>query len=111
MAFTLNEVVPWGRSFSEYQKMFALTDSDLENRILGCADGPASFNAGLTAQGGKVVSIDPLYRFSRKGIRERIGQVFETVLEETNAKFHRREPPNFLGREPADFLVGSHPIS
>lgn len=88
VAFTLNEVVPWGRSFSEYQKMFALTDSDLEKRILGCADGPASFNAGLTAQGGKVVSTDPLYRFSRQGIRERIGQVFETVLEETRKNAH-----------------------
>lgn len=68
--------------------MFALTDSDLEDRILGCADGPASFNAGLTAQGGTVVSIDPLYRFSREGIRERIGQVFETVLEETRKNAH-----------------------
>ena len=72
----------------EYQKMFSLTDLDLEERILGCADGPASFNAGLTAQGGTVVSIDPLYRFSREGIRERIGQVFETVLEETRKNAH-----------------------
>ena len=68
--------------------MFALTDSDLEGRILGCADGPASFNAGLTAQGGTVVSVDPLYRFSREGIRERIGQVFQTVLEETRKNAH-----------------------
>lgn len=88
MAFTLNEIVPWGRSFSEYRKMFALTDTDLEERILGCADGPASFNAGLTAQGGTVVSIDPLYRFSQEGIRERIGQVFETVLDETRKSAH-----------------------
>ena len=28
-----------------------------------------------------------------------------------SAKFHRREPPNFLGWEPRDFLVGIHPIS
>lgn len=88
MAFALNAVVPWGRSFLEYQKMFALTESDLADRILGCADGPASFNAGLTAQGGTVVSVDPLYRFSREGIRERIGQVFETVLEETRKNAH-----------------------
>lgn len=88
MAFTLHEVVPWGRSFSEYRKMFALTDSDLEARILGCADGPASFNAGLTAQGGRIVSIDPLYRFSQEGIRERIGQVFGTVLDETRKNAH-----------------------
>lgn len=69
MGVTLNEIVPWGRSFSEYQKMFDLTDSDLEERILGCADGPASFNAGLTAQVGTVVSVDPLYSFLKKEFR------------------------------------------
>ncbi len=58
MAFTLDKVVPWGRSLDEYRRMFALTDSDLEKRILGCADGPASFNAELTANGGSVVSCD-----------------------------------------------------
>lgn len=34
------------------------------------------------------MSVDPLYRFSREGIRERIGQVFETVLEETRKNAH-----------------------
>jgi hypothetical protein len=27
--FTLDRVVPWGRSFDEYQRMFALTEADL----------------------------------------------------------------------------------
>jgi len=83
MGFRLEEVVPWGRSFEEYTGMFALTDRDLEERILGCADGPASFNAELTWRGGRVVSVDPLYRFSGEEIRNRIGQVFETVLDQT----------------------------
>ena len=88
MAFRLEEVVPWGRSFEEYQAMFALSDKDLSGRILGCADGPASFNAGLTKRGGKIVSVDPLYRFSKKEIRSRIDQVFETVLDETRRNAH-----------------------
>ena len=88
MAFTLDEIVPWGRSFEEYRRMFALSEDDLGLRILGCADGPASFNAGLTKQGGAVVSVDPLYRFSREEIRSRIDQVFETVLEETRKNAH-----------------------
>ena len=61
---------------------------DLSERILGCADGPASFNTGLTKRGGKIVSADPLYRFSREGIRNRIDQVFETVLDETRKNAH-----------------------
>lgn len=78
----LNEVVPWGRSFEEYRRMFALSDADLEKRILGCADGPASFNAELTIRGGAVVSVDPLYRFSRKQIAARIATTRELVLQQ-----------------------------
>jgi hypothetical protein len=37
----LSEVIPWGRSFEEYRRMFALTDEDLAGRILGCGNGPA----------------------------------------------------------------------
>ena len=88
MAFRLEEVVPWGRSFEEYQAMFALSDKDLSEPILGCADGPASFNTGLTKRGGKIVSADPLYRFSREEIRNRIDQIFETVLGETRKNAH-----------------------
>jgi hypothetical protein len=62
--FTLDQVVPWGRSYEEYRQMFALTDGDLGLRVLGCADGPASFNAEATSRGHLVVSADPLYRFS-----------------------------------------------
>ena len=88
MSFRLEEVVPWGRSFEEYRRMFALSDKDLSERILGCADGPASFNSGLTKRGGKIVSVDPLYRFSREEIRNRIDQIFETVLGETRKNAH-----------------------
>jgi len=35
--FKLNRVVPWGRSFDEYRRMFALSDCDLRGRVLGCA--------------------------------------------------------------------------
>jgi hypothetical protein len=45
MAMKLEKVVPFGRSLDEYLKMFALSASDLQQRILGVGDGPASFNA------------------------------------------------------------------
>lgn len=69
MAFTLDQVVPWGRSYDEYVAMFALDDADLQRRILGCGDGPASFNAVLSRRGGNVVSVDPLYQYSGGEIR------------------------------------------
>ena len=54
MACTIQTVIPLGRSYEEYVEMFALTSSDLSGRILGCADGPASFNAFHTRSGGEL---------------------------------------------------------
>ena len=81
--FTLSEVVPWGRSYDEYVRMFALTQPDLAGRILGCGDGPASFNAEATRAGVRVVSCDPIYRFSRSELRTRIDETAEEVLAQT----------------------------
>jgi hypothetical protein len=86
--FTLNRIVPWGRSFDEYRRMFALSEVDLRSRILGCADGPASFNADATQIGGHVVSCDPLYRWSATEIRDRIVATSEDVLEQTRRNAH-----------------------
>lgn len=81
--FTLSEVVPWGRSFDEYCRMFALTTGDLSLRILGCADGPASFNAEATRRGVRVVSCDPIFQFDSDHIRQRIRETFDLVLDQT----------------------------
>ena len=83
MAFTLETVVPWGRSFDEYRRMFSLADADLQKRILGCADGPASFNVELTETGGTVISADPLYRCSADEIRQRIEDTSQELIEQT----------------------------
>ena len=103
MAFSLDKVVPWGRSFPEYVNMFALSEEDFGKRILGVGDGPASFNAVLSGRGGNVVSVDPLYRFTAEEIRQRIGETFETVMEQTRqnaAEFIWRQIPSVeeLGR-------------
>ena len=83
--FTLDQVVPWGRSFEEYRRMFALTDADLNRRIVGCGDGPASFNAEATRRGHRVVSCDPIYRFGCSQIQERIAATCDQVLDQTRA--------------------------
>jgi hypothetical protein len=80
--FTLSEVVPWGRSFEEYCRMFALSSGDLHGRILGCADGPASFNAEATAAGLSVISCDPLYSFSGNAIRQRISETCDIIIDQ-----------------------------
>jgi hypothetical protein len=93
----LNEVVPWGRSLGEYRRMFALTDADLRGRVLGCGDGPASFNAEATALGHAVVSCDPIYAFSGDEIRGRVEACRATIVEQARRSAHR-----FVWREFAD---------
>ena len=80
MGFTLDKVVPWGRSYEEYVSMFDLSGTDLQLRILGCGDGPAAFNAALTERGGNVVSFDPIYEFDAAQIRSRVSDTYETVM-------------------------------
>ena len=80
--FQLDEVVPWGRSFDEYCRMFRLGDEDLSQRILGCGDGPASFNVEATRRGSTVVSCDPIYRFEAADIRQRIAATRDHILEQ-----------------------------
>jgi hypothetical protein len=87
--FTLEKVIPWGRSFEEYRRMFTMSDADLQRRILGCADGPASFNAELRRRGTAVTSIDPLYRLDAGAIRERIAATYDNVMEQTQRNRHQ----------------------
>ena len=68
MAFTLDNVVPWGRSMHEYKAMFVLYSQDLDSSILGCADGPASFNAEMSEQGHSVPEGAAL-EIANKGLR------------------------------------------
>lgn len=83
MRFELSDVLPWGRSFDEYVAMFNLKEEDLRKIILGCADGPAGFNAELNRRGGRVVSCDPIYRFTKEQLHARIGQACEEIIEQT----------------------------
>lgn len=87
----LREIVPWGRSFGEYRRMFQLSASDLSGRTLGCGDGPASFNAEATSQGFTVVSCDPIYAFSPDDIRRRVEETHASVISQV-----KRNPDGFV---------------
>jgi hypothetical protein len=76
----LANIVPWGRTLLEYREMFNLTENDLKSKIVGCGDGPASFNAELTSCGGSVISVDPTYRLTKEQFARRIDEVAEVVM-------------------------------
>lgn len=85
MVVELEKVVPLGRSLKEYKLMFNLTDKDLNKRIIGVADGPASFNAEMKKLGRTVVSVDPLYSFEGKDIEEQFYKVIDSVVGQLKA--------------------------
>ncbi|MDX2270734.1 MAG: class I SAM-dependent methyltransferase [Cyanobacteriota bacterium] len=84
MAVVLQNVVPFGRSAAEYQRMFNLTAQDQQKTILSVADGPASFNADMTQQGWSVISMDPLYALDSADIWQRFMECLDPIIEQVN---------------------------
>jgi hypothetical protein len=81
--------------------MFGLTATDLSGEILDCAGGPASFNAEASSRGHRVVSCDPLYRFSADEISSRINATFDQIVSNAEASrdrfsWHEIESPRRL---------------
>lgn len=91
MSVQLNQIVPWGRSLDEYRKMFNLTDDDLRKKIVGCGDGPASFNAEMSRLGYQVVSFDPVYKFPGTDIRRCFNESVNEVVNQVKA-----HPQNYV---------------
>ena len=60
--------------------------ADLDRSILGCGDGPASFNAEWTEHGGEVTSFDPVYAFADAQISAR----FDAVAPHRIDQFRRQ---------------------
>jgi hypothetical protein len=89
MAFRYETVVPWGRSYDEYLRMFDLDPAERVGRILGCGDGPASFNCEMRRRGRRVISVDPLYRLDRSEIERRIEATYDEVIGQTRRERHR----------------------
>ncbi|OYQ63117.1 SAM-dependent methyltransferase [Pseudanabaena sp. SR411] len=87
----LDHIVPFGRSKAEYELMFALSEGDRLKSIVGIGDGPASFNAEMTAAGYQVTSIDPIYQFTGSEIKSRFDACVDTIIEQV-----RNTPNNWV---------------
>lgn len=88
----------------EYCRMFGLLPRDLHRKILGCADGPASFNCEMTAGGHSVTSVDPIYRFSASQIEQRVRETYRLVIDPLydnlqDYVWQRFKNPRELGKE------------
>jgi SAM-dependent methyltransferase len=85
----LDEVVPWGRSFEEYCRMFDFSPNALPDSILDCGAGPSSFRAEASNQSERVVAVDPIYEFSGKAIRRKFEKAAPKILSMLQTKRER----------------------
>jgi len=86
---TYENIVPWGRSYTEYVIMFNLTPYFLSKKVLGCGDGPAAFNSVGNAFGGNITSIDPIFSLPKKEIERQIDKTFGNVINQTKAHLEK----------------------
>jgi hypothetical protein len=70
---------------AEYKLMFDLSELDLILRILGCGDGPASFNSEMTQAGTHVVSVDPIYSLGKNQINDRFEVAYDAIISQCKA--------------------------
>jgi ubiquinone/menaquinone biosynthesis C-methylase UbiE len=79
--FKLEEALPWGRNRAEYLAFFDLGELAPGTRVLDVAGGPSCFTAEMTRLGHRAVAADPLYRFSKQEIAERIAATRPVMLD------------------------------
>lgn len=80
MPYEFQHAPPWGRSLREYEDMFRLNDFPNKQNILGCADGPASFNYEATKLGHHVLSLDPIYTLPAQLIKRQVEEAAESII-------------------------------
>ncbi|MEQ9618960.1 MAG: hypothetical protein RIG61_07270 [Deltaproteobacteria bacterium] len=76
----LENVVPFGRSYDEYRLMFALSEEDLDKKIISVADAPAAFSVSMKKRGSRVISANPLYIFGIDDIERRFYKALDEVI-------------------------------
>ena len=101
------QIVPWGRTFREYELMFSLNAADLAGGVLDCGGGPSGFTAEMSARGHRAVSVDPLYSHPGSEIRDRFDTIAGSMIEVVRASpdtwnwsFHR-DPEGLLANRRA----------
>lgn len=76
----MRKLVLWGHHLDEYREMFALTDADLNTRLLEYGCGPSAVNAELTAIHKQIDSCDPLFVLDKATLSTKVSLVFDDML-------------------------------
>lgn len=78
----------WIYNLADYRQIFALTDQELQKKILDFPGGISSLNAELYALGKTIVSGDPSYRLSVKEMQDHTRQVLQNNIKSLGQHEH-----------------------
>lgn len=100
-----NSRLGWVYNLDDYKKLFALSEADLQKSILEFPGYFSSCNAEITALGGKIVSLDPLYQLSPEQMAEHIDQLFKFRLSDWRQYLQKRPWLNTWRKNAEKFLA------
>lgn len=95
----------WVYNLDDYKKLFALSEADFQKSILEFPGYFSSCNAEITALGGKIISLDPLYQLSPAQMAEHIDQLFKFRLSDWRQYLHQRQWLNTWRKNTERFLA------
>src|SRR3990167_11412910 len=86
----------WIYSFSDYQQMYELTESDLKKKMLDFSAGISSFNAEAHAKHYSIISLDAAYQFSEAQMKTHAQQVLHQVVSQLKENPARLQTPSSI---------------
>ena len=86
--FTLDQVVPWGRSFDEYGRMFGLSDEDLAVASLAVATARRASTRKPRAAARRSCRATRCTAGMTDEIRGRIAATYDQVMDQTRQNAH-----------------------
>eukprot|EP01038_Epipyxis_sp_PR26KG_P007239 gene7239-9870_t len=87
MIQSLDEVVFFGRTPGQYEKMFSIKIPQLLGlSILDCPGGPSSFQCASRIHGINTVSVDPMYSRTRDELEIITNSTFEKTIQKIRVK-------------------------
>lgn len=78
----MRKLVLWGHSVDEYREMFALSQEDMNSRILEYGCGPSAVNSQQFHEAHQAVSWDPMFVLDKDTLSSKAVMIFAQMADE-----------------------------
>lgn len=77
----MRKLVLWGHHLDEYKEMFALSDAELNGKLLEYSCGASAVNAGFCDK-TRMISCDPLFTLDKGTLSTKVSLIFEEMVNQ-----------------------------